>query len=201
MKHKHDKKHVRTSDNIDLKKLKLEGFRMRKRTGLEVTFTLMAAVVIIAIGSTVIISNNSYEAALGSVVLGFCLLLIGMQIEKLKRSVLVSELMNAILSSAVGKDHRFVMVTQTDGSVLFFNRPFQDVFPDFATAQQRTLDELFNLYNASEQRTDLLAAVHQGQEKRVGVIIGTGAEKKQEPISITAEPIARFPEFMLVRGQ
>lgn len=201
MKQKHVKKRVRTSDNIDLKKLKLEGFRMRKRTSLEIAFMFMAAMVIIVIGSSVIIYNNSYEAALGSIVLGICLLLIGQQIEKLKRSVLVSELMNAILSSAAGKNHRFVMITQTDGNVLFFNRPFQDVFPDFANAQQRTLDQLFDLYNASEQRTDLLSAVKQGQEKRVGVIIGIGADKKPEPVSITAEPIDRFPEFMLVRGQ
>lgn len=193
--------HLRLGDNINMKQLKLEGFRTRKRTPLQMLLLFITAVVIITSGIMLIVQNDSYIAAAASVIMGCALLFIGLQFETLKKAIKVSELMNALLSSVASKHHRFVMITEKDGHIIFFNRPFQDIFPDFAAHPKRTLEGFFELYSASEQRHDLLEAVKQGNEKRTGIILGTGHEKKPEPISILVEPIDRFPEFMLLRGQ
>ncbi len=196
------KRNIRVSDTVDLLSDKNSGFYIRKRTPLQLLFFLIATSSVVVLGTYAIVYFNSKTGVALCLGIGAPLFLIGRQMENLKKLLHVGEFMNALFSSIISKKHRFILIIRNDGAIVFFNKQFQELFPESIVQPERTIKGLLTAYNVSTEHQDaLLAALEKGEEARVGVIIGSGANKSPEPVSITIEPIDRPSGFLLVRGQ
>lgn len=195
-------KYIRVSDNPDFILDKDSGFKVRRRTPIQQIFFLFAFIGVVALGTSVIVYYNSLTGTYICFGLGVVLWFVGKQLEKLKMLLQVSEFMNALFSSALAKRFKFVAIVRLNGDIIYFNRPFQEYFPDFAGLEKRTITNLLEMAQANaEHKEAVLAAMTQQSESRTSVILHVGADKAVKPFTLSIEPIERPLGFVLLRGE
>jgi hypothetical protein len=110
--------------------------------------------------------------------------------------------MNALFSSALGKGHAFTCIVKTSGDIVFYDRPFQAIFPDYIAQETRTLLSMFDLYNVPEGDRDTLRKF---MAENTGGSLSTSIKAAEQPektaISFHLEPIERPTGFFILRGK
>lgn len=124
-----------------------------------------------------------------------------LQIQRSRDLLLATEFQNALFASALGLNNRFCLIIRRDGSIVYLDRSFQDMFPDFLRQSRRTVDMLLETGKVSkEESTRIFAAIDEGvYEKVVFEIRSAGGQFKKIVMSI--EPILRPSGFILLRGR
>jgi hypothetical protein len=178
------------------------GFVVRKRNGVGkvVHFFLLAAMVVF--GAALLVYYRSPEGSALAVVIGGCFALVAVNLEKLKRNKNYLEFMNALFSSALGKGYKFCCIVKANGEVVFFNRPFQAVFPAFLAQESRSLETLLTLYNVpQDQREMLKSLIGSNSEGSFATTIREESATSSLSLTFHVEPIERPTGFVLLRGK
>jgi two-component system cell cycle sensor histidine kinase/response regulator CckA len=121
-------------------------------------------------------------------------------IQRNRDLVLATEFQNALFASALGLNNKFCMIIKRDGNIVYIDRAFQEIFPDFVKQSRRTIDLLLEQGNVSrEDSNKIYAAIEQGvYNKVVFEIRGSG---KRHKMIMAIEPIMRPSGFILLRGR
>ena len=123
------------------------------------------------------------------------------QLQRNHDLLLATEFQNALFSSALGLNNKFCMIMKRDGNIVYLDRSFQNMFPDFLKQSRRTLDTLLEIGSVSREESDkVYAAIGRGVfEKVIFSIKGSGNEMHK--IVMSVEPILRPSGFVLLRGR
>lgn len=178
------------------------GFTVRKRTGVGmfVHFFLLGCMVVL--GASFLVFYKSPEGCVLAVVIGICFALVSNNLEKMKKIKGSLEFMNALFSSALGKNYQFCCIVKNTGDLVFFNRSFQDVFPAYISQPSRKLDTLLALYQiAPEQQEMLKSLVTNGTEGSFTTSLRADSADNPRPMTFYVEPIERPTGFVLLRGK
>lgn len=178
------------------------GFAARKKTGvgLFIHFFLLTCMVIL--GVTMLVRYNSPQGCILTVTIGGVFALVAHNLEKLKQVKQSLEFMNALFSSALGKSYQFCCIVKNTGDIVFFNRPFQAVFPAYITQSDRKIDALFNIYNVPQDQRDKFTAItNSGGDGTVNFTFRESDAAASVNLTTTIEIIDRPTGFYLVRGR
>jgi len=154
---------VRFTDNI-LNNIEQGGFITRQRIpkSLQIAAFFVVAFILIALASY--FSNGRQENLIFFLFLFFIIAGLGVAnysfITIARRHINIAEFQNAIFASAVQIDTNFCMVMYKDGSIVYINQGFQDMFPAFMQTDSRTVYGLFKAENfPSHIQTQILHAL------------------------------------------
>jgi hypothetical protein len=196
------KNNSRTSDLGQILTSGTTGFTVRKRTGLGLFFHFFLLGCMVILGAALLIYYQSPRGCALAVAIGLSFALIAQNLEKLKKSKESVEFMNALFSSALGKDYKFFCVVKNTGDIVFYNRPFQGIFPLYVTQGTRTLDALISLYHiADAEAQKIKALVTSNEAGTVAATIRDAAGAEGSLITFQIDPIERPTTFSLLRGK
>jgi PAS domain-containing protein len=115
--------------------------------------------------------------------------------------LLATEFQNALFSSALGVNHKFCFIIKRDGSIIYEDSSFQEMFPEFAKQSKRSLDVLMDYGKVSREDKDkIFAAIERGTFDKAIFNI-RGGDGQLQRIVMTMEPILRPSGFVLMRGR
>lgn len=115
--------------------------------------------------------------------------------------LLAAEFQNALFSAAARLKTKFVMIVKQDGTIFYYDRGFQKVFPETGSRGTLMIDKIFSsqqiapveaekLYRALEENHSATVFIHLPNEQ--------GEEQK---VIITVDPLPRPNGFFIVRGR
>lgn len=115
--------------------------------------------------------------------------------------LLSAEFQNALFSAAARLKTKFVMIIKQDGTVFYFDRGFQKVFPETNSRGTLMIDKLFNSEQLSKAEADKLArALAENRSESIYVNL-SDAEGRPRQIIITVDPLPRPAGFYILRGR
>ncbi len=123
------------------------------------------------------------------------------QTQRNRDLMLATEFQNALFSSALGMNHKFCMIIRRDGNVIYFDRYFQDLFPEFMRQPRRSIDILLDFAKASREDSEkIFAIIERGTFENVILDLRTAGNQTTR-IVLSIEPILRPSGFILMRGR
>ncbi len=192
----------RATDLGDLLTEGTTGFTVRKTSGVGLFFHFFLLGCMVIMGVAMLVSYQSPKGCALAVAIGAAFAVIAHNLERNKKMKEALEFMNALFSSAMGKGYKFCCIVKNTGDIVFYNRPFQAIFPAYILQDTRTLKSLLNLYNLPEADRDTLTKMM--AEKTEGTLatsIRAGAEKDSTPITFYLDTIERPTGFFMLRGK
>lgn len=152
---------------------------------------------------SVVVSAQSQSAMLGILFIIFAALgwYVIYTIVRSRDIVLATEFQNAIFASALGLHNKFNIIIRRDGTIVYLDRSFQTLFPDFVKQSTRTLDML--LRNARINKHDaeqVNAVIDKGEYGKV-ILDVTDVQGIVHHIVLSIEPILRPAGFIMLRGR
>ncbi len=124
-----------------------------------------------------------------------------LQLQRTHDLLLATEFQNSLFASALGINNKFCMIMKRDGNIVYLDRSFQGMFPDFLKQSRRTLDMLLEIGSVSREESDkIYAAIGRGVFEKVIFNI-KGAGNEMHKIVMSVEPILRPSGFVLLRGR
>jgi hypothetical protein len=195
---------IRASDRTDFLDSNRTDFIVRKRQfSKRLAYSLCAWAVVVILGVVWLVMQNALFGSLMCVVVGSITLALARQIENLQNMLQATEFLNALLSSALGKHYSFDMVAKLDGEIVYVNRPFQEMFPEFLALPARTVGAFLDMCQVPQDRGQtIINQLNQSMDATVTVeMVCGGAQKQTRSVALTIEPIARPSGFVLLRGK
>lgn len=193
-------KNVRASDQVTLDDLKNSGFVIRKRTLNRQISQIFMMVLVIVVGISLIVYNDSYVSALLCVGIGGLIFYLALKLDKMGKIEQSNEFVMALLSSALGRGYAFCAIVRDDGQIVYLNRPFQEVFPAFIAQEKRDVCTLLSLYNVSDDERGKITALISG--KSDGTLNMTASnDGSKRSFTLTIEAIERPTGFVMLRGK
>ena len=178
------------------------GFKVRKRTGIGMFFHFFLLACMVVMGAALLVYYQSPIGCGIAVVIGICLAMVAQNLEKQKKAKEALEFMNALFSSAIGKGYQFACIVKNTGDIVFYNRPFQTVFPAYTAQDTRTLKALLDLYNVPEgDRDSLRNFMTENMGGSISTTINAKAQTEKTSMTFHLEPIERPTGFFLLRGK
>lgn len=192
---------VRYTD-LDFGDSGVRDFVIRKRIPtIPQLFIIFLSAILIAISVAVSITD---KVALISILLILSITLgwyVIIQIQRNRDLLLATEFQNALFASALGLNNKFCLIIKRDGTIIYLDRSFQDMFPDFLRQPRRSIDILLEQGRVSrEDSAKIFRAVEQGVYEKVIFDI-RGAGNQFYKIVMSIEPIIRPTGFTLLRGR
>lgn len=178
------------------------GFAVRKKTGVGmfVHFFLLACMIIL--GASLLVHFRSLEGCMLAMAIGVCFAIIAHNLERTKKIKQYLEFMNALFSSALGKGYQFCCVVKSTGEVVFYNRPFQTIFPKFLDQSDRSIGALMSLYQVPAADQDKLKGFMSAtSDGSVTTTLRDEAASTSLSLTLHVEAIDRPTGFFLVRGK
>lgn len=176
------------------------GFTVRKRTGVGLFFHLFMLACMVMLGASLLVYYHSPVGCVLTVVLGGSFAFIARNLEQNKKIKEALEFMNALFSSALGKGFKGCFIVKATGDIVFYNRSFQTLFPDYISQGDRTLTALSELYNIPQTDRDQLATLMlANMEGSVTTSIRALEATDAAPLILEVEPIERPTGFLLIR--
>ena len=192
---------VRYTD-LDLMTNGAHDFIIRKRKPTAMQMATLFAIILLAMVSVMIAITDKFTLAVILILLsggiGWYVML---QIQRYQDLLLATEFQNALFASALGLNNKFCMIIRRNGNIVYLDRMFQEMFPDFLKQSQRSIDVLLQLGKVSRQDSEkIFSAIEQGVYEKVIFEI-RGADNKFNKILMSIEPILRPSGFILLRGR
>ncbi len=178
------------------------GFSPRKRTGVGLFFHLFVIASMVILAVALLVYYQSPRGCALAMAIGFSFLVIIENVQKLKRTKDSLEFMNALFSSALGSGYKFCFIVKSSDDIVFYNRPFQTIFPAYIMEKGHTLARLLSLYNVTQVDKDILYGfISSNSSGNVKIKVRSSLESEGEMLSFFVEPIERPTGFFLVRGK
>ena len=123
------------------------------------------------------------------------------QLMRARDMLLVTEFQNALFASAMGLHNKFCLIIKRDGSIVYIDRLFQELFPDFAKYSIRSVDTLMKQGRVGRADSDrIAAAIDKGTYEKV-IFDLTDAQGILHHVILSVEPIMRPAGFTMLRGR
>jgi len=183
--------------SIDFRISSSKDFSVRKRSAGFLEFlAICATIAILGLGMSLSLYNKLAVLSALYTLGGFISLYVAVQMNRNHHLVQSTEFLNALFSSALSMNYKFAMIVNSDGKIVYFNRPFQDVFGAFIETHDRSFKHWLKSGNVSAEEMEKImqAATKETGEKIITTLNGT-------LYSLTLEPIPRPSGFTLVRGR
>lgn len=178
------------------------GFTTRKRTGVGLFFHFFLLACMVVMGVSLLLYYQSPIGSAVAVAIGLSFGLIAQNLEKLKKGKESLEFMNALFSSAIGNGYQFACIVKKSGEIVFYNRPFQTVFPAYTAQDTRTLKALLELYNIPDgDRETMRKFMSDNMGGSIATTIHAKAQTEKTSITFNLDPIERPTGFFLLRGK
>ncbi len=188
--------------DIDITKNGAMDFVIRKRRP-SVLQILAVFLITFAMGMSIILmtADKMMLAVLLLVTVGATGWYILIHLQRTHDLLLATEFQNSLFASALGLNNKFCMIMKQDGNIVYLDRSFQNMFPDFLKQSRRTLDMLLEIGAVTrEDGEKIYNAIGRGvYEKVIFKIKGAGSEIHK--IVMSVEPILRPSGFVLLRGR
>ena len=177
-------------------------FVIRRRTPtLSQLFSILLTVILIAICIGIVIPDRFDMLAVLSALLIIAGWYIITVVQRNRDLVLATEFQNALFASALGINNKFCLIIRPDGNIVYIDRSFQDIFPDFLKQPRRTIDILLEQGRVSKDQSEkIYSAIEQGVYSKVMFDI-RGAGQQFYNMVMSIEPIMRPSGFILLRGR
>lgn len=193
--------HARASDRKEFLAPVQDDFVTRKRTFKNPRLFYLLFAVTLAVAALLYVYGHSPIGSAIALVIGFIAVAYALHAERLKRMLQATEFLSALFSSALGSNYRFCLITTMTGDIVFSNRPFQSLYPEFSNRRSCKLADLFVLaHMPPEHSAQLLAVVKERGEFSLETRIVTPKGESQE-VTLEVEPIERPAGFVLVRAK
>lgn len=188
--------------DIDLLASGARDFVIRRRTPTVGQLVGMFFVVLLLVVSFLVSVSDTFTLALLIIILvsviGWYVII---QIQRNRDLLLATEFQNALFASALGLNNKFCMIIRRNGNVVYLDRMFQDMFPDFLKQPHRSIDVLLQQGKVSRQDSEkIFSAIERGVYEKVVFEI-RGADNHFNKIVMSIEPILRPSGFVLLRGR
>lgn len=115
--------------------------------------------------------------------------------------LLAAEFQNALFSAAARLKSKFVMIVKQDGTIFYYDRGFQKVFPETSGRGTLMIDKIFNASQISTVEAEkLFRALEEGTAETVFVHL-PNEEGEEQKVIITVDPLPRPSGFYILRGR
>lgn len=195
---------IRASDRKDFLDTNRSDFIVRKRPfSKRLAYSLVIWAIVVVVGVGWLVVNNTLFGSLMCVVIGSITLALARQIENLQNMLQATEFLNALLSSALGKHYSFDMIAKNNGEIVYVNRPFQEMFPEFLALPTRTVGAFLEMCQIPTARAEtIVSQLGQSTDSTTTLdMVYGGAQKQARSVTLALEPIARPGGFVLIRGK
>jgi two-component system, cell cycle sensor histidine kinase and response regulator CckA len=192
---------IRYTD-LDITSNGARDFVIRKRSPSILQLLLIfLGVLLTAISITLTIADKMALIMILFILIGVVGWYVLIQIQRSRDLLLATEFQNALFASALGINNKFCMIIRRNGNIVYLDRSFQDMFPDFLRQSRRSIDVLLEQGRVSrEDGEKIYSAIERGvYEKVIFDIRGSGNGLHRVVMSI--EPILRPSGFILLRGR
>jgi PAS domain S-box-containing protein len=116
--------------------------------------------------------------------------------------LLAAEFQNALFSAAARLKTKFVMIVKQDGTIFYFDRGFQRVFPETNSRGTLMIDKIFNSKQISTGEADkLFRALEEGTSETVFVHLQSEESEEAQKVIVTIDPLPRPSGFYILRGR
>ncbi len=196
-------KNVRASDRPELSNPQGQDFIVRRRfPSVRQMAQLCLASVIVVLGVTLLVRNDTLLGSLMCMLVGSIMLYLGRNIEKQQKVVNATEFMNALFSCALCHGYKFCMIVRQDGEIMYLDRGFQEIFPDFMGQPKRNLEALIQTQSLPDDTANALKrALATPKDDHFAITVASGSNKVVQALSIQSEPISRPKGYVLLRGK
>jgi PAS domain S-box-containing protein len=179
-----------------------QDFVIRQRIPTALQFGIIFLVVLlVAFAAAMSVVDRFTLSLLLAVLLGLSGWYMIFQLQRDRDLLLATEFQNALFSSALGLNNKFSMIIRRDGGIIYMDRAFQEMFPDFLNQSQRTVDSLLEHGKVSPQdREKIFNAIDKGVYEKV-VFQVRESNSKFTRMVMSVEPILRPSGFILLRGR
>ena len=124
-----------------------------------------------------------------------------LQVIRERDMLLATEFQNALFASALGLHNKFSILIKRDGTIIYLDRSFQTLFPDFIYQPNRSIETLLKTGNVSkEDAVKVHASIDRGVFDKV-IFNLQDARGKVHNIILSVEPILRPAGFTMLRGR
>lgn len=123
------------------------------------------------------------------------------QLQRHQDLLLATEFQNALFASALGLNNKFCVIIRRNGGIVYIDRAFQKMFPDFLRQSQGSIHTLLERGKVSEEDSNrIFSAIERGVYEKVVFDI-KGSDGAFSKIIMSIEPILRPSGFILLRGR
>lgn len=177
-------------------------FVIRRRTPtMPQLLAIFISVLLIAISVSLSIVDRMQLISMLSLLLIIAGCYVMVVVQRNRDLVLATEFQNALFASALGINNRFCVIIKRDGNIIYLDRSFQDMFPDFLKQPRRTIDILLEHGRVSKEDSNkVFAAIEQGVFSKVVFDI-RGGNNEYHKMVMSIEPIMRPSGFIMLRGR
>jgi two-component system cell cycle sensor histidine kinase/response regulator CckA len=124
-----------------------------------------------------------------------------LQMQRERDLVLATEFQNALFASALGINNKFCLIIKRDGNIVYLDRSFQEMFPNFSHKSRRAIDGLLEHAKvAPDESEKIYRAIEAGVYDKAIFNI-RDAQGNFHHIIMSVEPILRPSGFILLRGR
>lgn len=115
--------------------------------------------------------------------------------------LLAAEFQNALFTAATRIKSRFVMIVKQDGTIFYFDRGFQKLFPETSSRGTLGIDKLFNTQQITPAEAEkLYYALESGEQQTVFIHL-PNEDGSMQKVIITIDPLQRPAGFFILRGR
>jgi two-component system cell cycle sensor histidine kinase/response regulator CckA len=164
-------------------------------------FTLFIVILLVTFGGIMFIRDDFTLAFVLTLLLSAAGWYVVVQMQSNNDLVLATEFQNALFASALGINNKFCMIIRRNGNVVYLDRAFQELFPDFLHQSKRSIDILLEQGRVSRSESEkVFTAIERGVFEKVMFEI-RGSDNRFNKIVMSIEPILRPSGFILLRGR
>lgn len=192
---------IRYTD-LDLDTNGARDFVIRRRTPTIIQLAVMfGATLLVAVSVVVAVTDKFLLALLLIGFIGLAGWYVILTMQRNRDLLMATEFQNALFASALGLHNRFCMIIRRNGSIIYLDRLFQEMFPDFMRQQTRSIDALLDLGKVSRGDSEkIYSAIERGVYEKVIFDI-RGGDNRFTKVVMSIEPILRPSGFILLRGR
>jgi PAS domain S-box-containing protein len=145
------------------------------------------------------ITNWEYIIAL-VVVLGILGAIGYVQVQRHRDLLLLTEFQNALFTSTARLNFRFCLITKRDGSIVYYDPGFQNMFPEIFQHNHSTLDDLFSRKYLPPSIGEEISRLMQ-DEKRGVLLLPYTNNGKDVSLVVHVDPLAKPKGYVAIRGR
>lgn len=115
--------------------------------------------------------------------------------------VLATEYQNAVFASAVGVHSLFTIIARADGSMIYFDRGLQALFPRFSRFSQRDIGVFLNMAGAAPTDAERILEAVVNMQVLYHRVSLTSADGKTLDLMLSIDPINYPATFAVIRAR
>lgn len=115
--------------------------------------------------------------------------------------LLATEFQNALFAASTALHTRFTLITKQDGSIIYYDPGFQELFPEFLRMEQRAIDVLLRAGRATDADLERITQSLRNGVFEKFILNLTLEDGRIRRMMLSIDPLPRPRGFFLFRGR